>query len=108
MSGVIDSPTLCAYYLNKGLEVTPLTFRYGSKHNKYENESVYKVAEFLNLPTPKLIDLYFVGELFKSDLLLSEGDIPDGHHDDESMQVTVVPGRNFIFASIIAGFAEIV
>ena len=38
MSGGIDSTTLCAYYIDKALEVIPLTFRYGSKHNKYEND----------------------------------------------------------------------
>lgn len=58
------------------------------------------------IPELKLIDLNFVGELFKSDLLFSGGDIPEGHYNDESMQATVVPARNLIFASIIAGFAE--
>ena len=79
MSGGIDSTTLCAYYLDKGCEVLPITFRYGSKHNRYENEAVLKVAGFLNIDRPKLIDLDFVGKLFKSDLLVSGGDIPEGY-----------------------------
>ena len=91
MSGGIDSTTLCAYYLDKGSVVIPLTFRYGLKHNKYENEAVYRITKLFNLCEPKLIDLNFVGKLFKSDLLLSEGDIPEGHYTDESMQTTVVP-----------------
>ena len=106
MSGGIDSTTLCAYYLDKGNEVFPLSFQYGSKHNKYENEAVFKIAEFLNLPEPKLIDLNFIANLFKSDLLLSGDEIPEGHYTDQSMQATVVPARNLIFASIIAGYAE--
>jgi len=106
MSGGIDSTTLCAYYLDNGNEVLPLSFQYGSKHNKYENEAVFKIADFLNLPEPKLIDLNFIANLFKSDLLLSGDEIPEGHYNDESMQATVVPARNLIFASIIAGYAE--
>ncbi len=106
MSGGIDSTTLCAYYINKGYEVCPLTFKYGSKHNKYENEAVFRVSEFLNVPEPKLINLNFIQNLFKSDLLLSGGNIPEGHYTDKSMQVTVVPARNLIFASIVAGYAE--
>ena len=54
MSGGIDSTTLCAYNLDKGWNVIPMTFKYGSKHNKYENEPVYRVAEFFNLPEPNL------------------------------------------------------
>jgi len=107
MSGGIDSTTLCAYYLDKGNEVFPLSFQYGSKHNKYENEAVFKIAEFLNLPEPKLIDLNFIANLFKSDLLLSGGDIPEGHYNDESMQATVVPARNYNAEINQATYAEI-
>ena len=38
-------------------------------------------------------------------MLLSGGDIPEGHYNDASMSRTVVPGRNIIFASILAGYA---
>jgi len=37
--------------------------------------------------------------------LLTGGDIPEGHYEDESMSRTVVPGRNIIFASILTGVA---
>jgi len=106
LSGGIDSTTLCAYYLEKGYDVLPISFRYGSKHNEYENDAAVLVAQSLNVPEPQLIDLNFIGDLFKSDLLLTGGDIPEGHYADDSMQATVVPVRNFIFASIIAGYAE--
>ena len=36
----------------------------------------------------------------------SEEAIPEGHYEEESMKSTVVPGRNLIFASIMAGLAE--
>ena len=43
---------------------------------------------------------------FKSDLLRSGCDIPEGHYAEESMKKTVVPFRNGIMLSIAAGFAE--
>lgn len=106
LSGGIDSTTLCAYYLERGYKVIPVTFKYGSKHNKYENEAVYKVTDAFKLGKPKLIDLNFIAKFFESDLLISGGEIPEGYYTNESMKATVVPARNLIFASIIAGFAE--
>lgn len=106
LSGGLDSTTLCGYYLDKGFKVIPVLFKYGAKHNKYENQAALSIAEYFKLDSPKLIDLNFIGNLFKSDLLLSGGDIPEGHYTDDSMQATVVPARNLIFASITSGYAE--
>ncbi len=51
------------------------------------------------------IDLTGVMAGFKSALMKDGGDIPEGHYTDESMSATVVPGRNIIFLSILAGAA---
>ena len=48
----------------------------------------------------------FIGQYFKSDLLKSGGDIPEGHYEDPAMKKTVVPFRNGIMLAIAAGFAE--
>ncbi len=106
LSGGLDSSTLCGCYLENGHEVVPVSFNYGSKHNKYENKAMYDVTNYFGLEKPKLLELDFIGELFRSDLLLSGGKIPEGHYTDKSMTATVVPGRNLIFASIVAGYAE--
>lgn len=106
LSGGIDSSTLCGYYLEKGWRVVPITFNYGSKHNRYEIEACLAVVRHFGLPDPVLLDLKFIGELFRSDLLVSGGAVPEGHYTDQSMTATVVPARNLIFASIIAGYAE--
>lgn len=106
LSGGLDSSTLCGYYLEKGYEVVPVGFKYGSKHNIYENEAADKVAQYFGLEKPVLLELDFIGKLFKSDLLLAGGEIPEGHYTDQSMSSTVVPARNLIFASIVAGYAE--
>ena len=53
-----------------------------------------------------VIPLDFVANEFRSDLLKTGGDIPDGHYEERSMRSTVVPFRNGIMLSIAAGFAE--
>jgi 7-cyano-7-deazaguanine synthase len=106
MSGGLDSSVMAAYLLEKNWSIFPITFDYGSKHNEAEFDAVLKVCKKLNVLNPKLIKLDFVNELFVSDLLKSGGDIPDGHYAEESMKLTVVPGRNSIMLSIAAGLAE--
>lgn len=104
LSGGMDSATLCAYYLHKGINVFPVSFNYGSKHNFYERAMAEAFAKYYNI-TIKNIELDFIGSLFKSNLLKGNGDIPEGHYEEESMSLTVVPARNIIFISIMAGYA---
>lgn len=106
LSGGMDSAALAAYYLNKGDEVVPVSFNYGSKHNPYECLAACRIAEYYGLPTPIYIELPFISGLFKSNLLQGQGDIPEGYYKDDSMSQTVVPNRNMIFASIMVGLAE--
>ena len=107
LSGGMDSGTMLGYYLAKGHEVFPINFTYGSKHNEFELKCAYHLCGHYGLRKGlPSIDLNFIGDMFTSDLLKSGGDIPEGHYEDESMKATVVPGRNLIFASILAGYAE--
>jgi len=105
LSGGIDSATVLADLLSRGYEVETVGFTYGSKHNTYENDMAVALAEHYGVPFT-LINLEQVMSDFKSALLLSGGPIPEGHYEDESMSQTVVPGRNMIFISILAGLAE--
>lgn len=105
LSGGMDSATALAQELAMGFEVACIAFNYGSKHNNVE----YRHAEMLCAHYQTFIsrvDLGFVGKYFKSDLLQSGGDIPDGHYEDESMKRTVVPFRNGIMLAIAVGIAE--
>ena len=111
LSGGMDSATLLGLLLEQGYEVHCCIFYYGSKHNKYENEAAQLIIDHyskkLNKPVyGYLIDISGVMTTFKSNLLLSGGDIPEGHYAGENMKKTVVPSRNLIFASIMAGLAE--
>jgi 7-cyano-7-deazaguanine synthase len=82
-----------------------VSFRYGAKHNHREIPCAAWHAERLGV-RHHVIPLDFIGDLFRSDLLTSGGEIPKGHYEAETMQQTVVPFRNGILLAIAAGFAE--
>jgi len=102
-SGGLDSTVLL--HEQKERIALAISFNYGSKHNDRE-------FYFAGVNTGKLgikhirIDLPFIDSYFKSSLLNSGSDIPEGHYEDKSMRSTVVPFRNGIMLSIAAGIAE--
>ncbi|KAA3635812.1 MAG: 7-cyano-7-deazaguanine synthase QueC [Calditrichaeota bacterium] len=105
LSGGIDSTT-ALYHSQENYEIVKaVSFDYGSKHNAKEIDFAQHHAEALNIPHA-LIELPFINELFKSHLLQSGGDIPDGHYQEKIMKQTVVPFRNGIMLSIAGGLAE--
>lgn len=110
LSGGMDSATLLGMLLNEGVEVHCCHFQYGSKHNKYEAKAIEDLMLFYSSLTKKIhlynFDLRQPFSAFNSNLLQHGGDIPEGHYESDSMKLTVVPGRNLIFASIMAGLAE--
>lgn len=108
LSGGMDSTTLLGLVLEEHPknEVYTLTFRYGSKHNVYENIAAQMVAEHYGVSW-RLVDFSDVLDDLnvKSNLMKGQGDIPEGHYEDESMSQTVVPGRNIIFTSFMTSYA---
>ena len=105
MSGGLDSTTALYYAKSQFEEVEALTFNYGSKHNDTEYSYAKKTCEKLGVKLTR-IDLDFINKYFKSDLLKSGGEIPEGYYNEENMKSTVVPFRNGIMLSVAAGFAE--
>jgi len=105
LSGGLDSTTMLAILLDYEEDVKCLGFNYGSKHNKYEIAAAKKIAKYYKVDY-KVIDLTNISQLLQSNLLLSGSEIPEGHYQQENMKLTVVPGRNLLFASILAGYAE--
>lgn len=107
LSGGIDSATLLSQAVHAfgHAPVHATAFVYGSKHNRYETEAARAIAKHYSVPF-RLIDLTAVFAEFRSDLLLSGGEIPEGHYEAESMRRTVVPARNLIFASVLLGLAQ--
>ena len=110
LSGGLDSATLLGSLLQQGFSVDCVTFIYGSKHNQYEiNAAKNVVGYFETKGYPvyhSIIDLSAIFGFFDSALLNQGEKIPEGHYQAESMKRTVVPCRNLIFISILAGIAE--
>lgn len=105
LSGGMDSSTVLAECIAQGREVVQAVgFYYGSKHNPYENEAAERIANHFHVPF-ELMDISNIMEKFTSNLLLTGGDIPEGHYHEANMTQTVVPGRNLIFISILMGLA---
>ena len=102
-SGGLDSTTLLYEY--KDSIALAVTFDYGSKHNAREIACAVENCKRLGIKH-LVIPLGFIGQYFKSDLLLSGGAIPGGSYADENMKSTVVPFRNGIMLAVAAGLAE--
>ena len=105
LSGGLDSSTALYWAKKEYTEVEALTFNYGSKHNDIEYSYAEKQCAKLGVKLTR-INLDFMNTYFKSDLLKSGGEIPEGYYNEENMKSTVVPFRNGIMLSIAAGFAE--
>lgn len=105
LSGGLDSTTALYWAKSQYNEIEALTFNYGSKHNDIEYSYAKRTCEKLGVKLTR-IDLDFINKYFKSDLLKSGGEIPEGYYNEENMKSTVVSFRNGIMLSIAAGFAE--
>ena len=105
LSGGIDSVTALYHVAKTEHVLGSVSIDYGSKHNQKELACAAWHADQVGV-AHHVVPLPFVNELFQSDLLLTGGDIPDGHYEDVTMRQTVVPFRNGIMLSIAAGLAE--
>ena len=105
LSGGMDSVVALYEVLGQHEVVACLSFDYGSKHNSKEIPFA-KLHAKRNGIAHHTIPLDFMNALFKSDLLKSGGEIPDGHYAEQTMKQTVVPFRNGIMLAIATGYAE--
>ena len=103
LSGGVDSTTLLYEYREE--IACAVGFDYGSKHNARELVAAKAICHELKIPY-LIIPLAFIGEYFRSDLLLSGGEMQLGDYSEENMSSTVVPFRNGIMLSVLAGLAE--
>lgn len=105
VSGGMDSVTALYHAMDTCAVIGAVSFDYGSKHNPKEIPFATWHCRKLGVPH-EVIEMGFVNRLFKSDLLQSGGEIPEGHYEELTMKQTVVPFRNGIMLSIAAGYAE--
>ena len=102
-SGGMDSTVLLHQY--KDSIKMSVCFDYGAKHNQIEINHAINNSKQAGIGGVRIC-LPFINDLFKSSLLKSGGEVPDGNYCEENMKSTVVPFRNGIFLSIAVGIAE--
>lgn len=109
LSGGLDSTTLLAKAKHEAQAILAVIFKYGSKHNTHEILAAKKIAGYYGVKS-YVVDLTsaFAAAKVRSSSALMKDDLqlPEGHYQNESMRQTVVPGRNLIFASVLASIAE--
>ena len=103
ISGGMDSTTMLYEY--KDEIALAITFDYGSTQNGRERVCAVTHCQRLGIKHI-IVPLEFMHRYFKSALLMTAADIPEGNYNDENMKSTVVPFRNGIMLSIATGMAE--
>jgi len=103
-SGGMDSTTLLHQVVRDGDRVLAVSFDYGQKHRKeldYAARTCQKLAV-----SHEIVDISNVSGLLEGNALTSEEiEVPEGHYQDQSMRLTVVPNRNMIMMAIAGGYA---
>lgn len=106
LSGGLDSTTCLGLAHDKGYELYALTFDYGQRHN-IELECARQVAVHYGVLQHQIVKLDFLKSFGGSALTDPELRVPtEGLTDD--IPITYVPGRNLLFLSIAASYAEVV
>jgi 7-cyano-7-deazaguanine synthase len=106
LSGGLDSATCMGMAVRDGLQPVPLTFDYGQRH-RIEIEKARAIADYYKVIDHKVVTLGFLKEFGGSALTDETMEVPTGGVTDE-IPITYVPGRNLMFLSIAASFAEVI
>jgi 7-cyano-7-deazaguanine synthase len=107
MSGGLDSTCLALHMLSQGKEVRAYAFDYGQKHDVELSKLKTNIEYWREKGLPITLQVIDLKDVFSDSQssLTGNGDIPEGHYEDENMKSTVVENRNIIFSSIIYGKA---
>jgi 7-cyano-7-deazaguanine synthase len=104
LSGGIDSSTTLYLALDRGYAVEALVFDYGQRHRR-EIRAACAVARAAGVP----FTVVRISMPWKGSALLDRGvKVPSGGVKKGVIPSTYVPGRNIIFVSFAASFAEAV
>lgn len=106
LSGGLDSTTCMGLADEAGYELYPLTFDYGQRHN-IELQCASRVAAHYQVKDHRIVELNFLRQIGGSALTDAGMDVPTGGLSEE-IPITYVPGRNLLFLSMAASYAEVI
>ncbi|MCL6627027.1 7-cyano-7-deazaguanine synthase QueC [Alicyclobacillus shizuokensis] len=107
LSGGLDSTTCMGIAQDAGYELFPITFDYGQRH-RIELEKAQAVARHYRVAEHRVVQLDFLSQFGGSALTDRSLAVPTGGVSPENeIPITYVPGRNLIFLSIAASYAEV-
>lgn len=99
LSGGLDSTTLFYQLAAEGFEVRGISVDYGQRHRK-ETDYARRTASRL-CARHDVVDLTAVTRFLTTSALTSATvAVPEGHYEEESMKLTVVPNRNALMLSV--------
>jgi len=101
-SGGQDSTTCLLWALTQYQEVYTVTFDYGQRHIE-EITCAEEIAKELNIPF-KVLDMKLINQLSANALTRSDIAVTEG--TSEELPSTFVPGRNHLFLSFAAVYAQ--
>ena len=103
LSGGMDSATLLYHLHDAGHELKALSIHYGQRHAR-ELESAAALGARLGVEH-RIADLRPITPLLGDNSLSGSLDVPEGHYQQESMKLTVVPNRNMLLLSVAIAWA---
>ena len=107
LSGGLDSTTVLAIAIDRGYEISVLTFNYWQRHD-FEIDCAKDIVAHFNIKTHQITNIDF-GSIGGS-ALTDDLDVPKGRDLDEmnsEIPITYVPARNTIFLSYALALAEV-
>ncbi|MCA9248388.1 MAG: 7-cyano-7-deazaguanine synthase QueC [Planctomycetales bacterium] len=103
-SGGMDSATLLWHLAAAGNALKAVTFNYGQRHVR-ELDAASALCARLGVEHVT-VDLTSITPLLGENSLSGRSvEVPEGHYEEESMKLTIVPNRNMIMLSIAIGWA---
>lgn len=104
LSGGLDSSTLLYHLLAQGDVVRAMSVHYGQRHAR-EIDAAKELCRRRGVEHQTADLRTITGFLGKNSLSDTSVPVPDGHYEQESMKITIVPNRNMIMLSVAIGWA---
>lgn len=104
LSGGLDSAVLLYHLRSLNYELLALSVNYKQRHVR-ELDAACDLAS-LTGTKHRVADITAIAPLLAGSALTSDDvGVPEGHYQDESMRITVVPNRNMIMLSLAVAWA---